>query len=141
MHEFAHIIVGNFFQAIKYVVKIPIIKYKLFEICLGGGMVTKSEFRSDSFGKRLCCSGAGPLTDFILGLFFLIFYSYTNLPLFYIGFIINISLLYLNLLPLTIGGMPFDGKNITQELAFFTINRYGVKKDVYIKNRKINQGI
>jgi hypothetical protein len=95
IHEFGHILSAHFSKGISYVVKTPL-KYRFFEICLTGGIFNKPEARD----KRFLCAIAGPGADLIFGLLFLLLYFYTKITLFYIGFIMNIAFLYINLLPL-----------------------------------------
>jgi len=122
VHEFAHIIVSHLVKGVEYVVKTPF-KYRFIEICLAGGILTKFEFRFETFWKKLSCAISGLFANLILALLFLILYFYTTIILFYIGFIINIVIFYIHSLPITVVDVPFDGKIFVQELALFKMSK------------------
>lgn len=113
IHEFGHIVIAHFLKQIDYVVKVPF-KYRFFEVCFMAGIFNKPEGKG-----RFLCAISGPGANLILGLLFLALYFYTNIILFYTGFVMNIIIFCINLLPLSVSGFPFDGKNICQELALF----------------------
>ncbi|MEW6608167.1 MAG: hypothetical protein AB1414_12110 [bacterium] len=130
-HEFGHVFVTHLVKGVEYVVKTPF-KYKCLEVCLAGGILTKFEFRFERFGKRLWCPIAGPFVNLMLAFIFLIPYFYTNITLFYIGFMMNIVMFYIHLLPVTVEGISFDGKNFVQELALFRMSKRYKKIDFFI---------
>lgn len=129
VHEFAHIIVAHLSKGVEYVVKTPI-KYKFLEICLAGGILTKYEFRFESIWKKLCCAISGPFANLILALILLMLYFYTNITIFYIGFIMNVIILYIHLLPVTLGEISFDGESFVHELALFKMKKIDLYKNV-----------